>query len=85
MTKFNKTRWAAKDFAYEYLETADIRISERRTLLEVLKSFYRYFLGSRQQNRVLDMGCGDGILIHELLKIDGSISATLIDGSEDML
>ncbi|MFA4911072.1 MAG: class I SAM-dependent methyltransferase [Desulfobacteria bacterium] len=85
MTEFDKTRWSAKDFAYEYLETADIRILERRRLLEVLKSFYRYFLGDKQQSTVLDMGCGDGILIHELLKIDGSISATLIDGSEDML
>ena len=85
MTEFNKTRWSAKAFAHEYLETADIRILERRRLLEVLKSFYRYFLGDKQQNTVLDMGCGDGILIHELLKIDGSISATLIDGSEDMI
>ena len=85
MTEFDKTRWSAKDFAYEYLETADIRILERRTLLEVLKSFYRHFLGSRQQNTVMDLGCGDGILIHELLKIDDSMSATLIDGSEDML
>ncbi|MEW6615719.1 MAG: class I SAM-dependent methyltransferase [Thermodesulfobacteriota bacterium] len=85
MTEFDKTRWAEKAFAHEYLETADIRILERRRLLEVLKSFYRYFLGNDQQSRVLDMGCGDGILIHELLKIDSSISATLIDGSENML
>ncbi|MFH2013117.1 MAG: class I SAM-dependent methyltransferase [Pseudomonadota bacterium] len=85
MTKFDNTRWAEKDFAHEYLETADIRILERKTMLEVLKSFYRYFLGEKQQNTVLDLGCGDGILAHELLKIDGSIYATLIDGSEDML
>ena len=85
MTEFDKSRWAEKDFAHEYLETADIRILERRRMLEVLKSFYRYFLGDKQQNAVLDLGCGDGILIHELFKIDDSISATLVDGSKDML
>ncbi|WP_456474144.1 class I SAM-dependent methyltransferase [Candidatus Pyrohabitans sp.] len=85
MTDFNKSRWSEKDFVDEYLETADIQIVERRRLLELLKSFYKHFLGNKKQNRVLDLGCGDGILIHELLKVDSAISATLIDGSEDML
>ncbi|GBE56796.1 hypothetical protein BMS3Bbin16_01007 [archaeon BMS3Bbin16] len=85
MAEFDKTQWSEKDFAYGYLEAADIYIVERRRFLEILKSFYTHFLGVKKQNRVLDLGCGDGILVHELLKIDDSISATLIDGSEDML
>ncbi len=85
MTEFDNTRWAEKVFAQQYLETADIRVVERGRMLTILKSFYRHFLGDKQQCRVLDLGCGDGILINELLTIDGSISATLIDGSEDML
>lgn len=85
MTEFNKTRWSKKGFVYEYLETTDIRIVGRRRLLETLKSFYRHFFEDKQQIRALDLGCGDGIIMHELLKIDNSISATLLDGSEDML
>ncbi len=85
MREFDKTRWSEKDFVYEYLEKADIQVVERRRLLEILKSFYKHLLGNKKQNRVLDLGCGDGILTYELLKIDDSISATLIDGSKDML
>jgi tRNA (cmo5U34)-methyltransferase len=85
MTEFDKTRWSEKTYAYEYLDRADLQVPERRRMLEVLKSFYNHFLKGRGQNRVLDLGCGDGILVHELLKIDPGISATLIDGSEDML
>ncbi|RJQ26928.1 MAG: class I SAM-dependent methyltransferase [Peptococcaceae bacterium] len=85
MTGFDKTRWSGKNFAYKYLEEADIYVIDRQRLLAILKSFYNHFLGDKKQNRVLDLGCGDGILTHELLKIDDSISATLVDGSEDML
>lgn len=85
MSDFRKTRWAEKEFALEYLEMADVQIVDREKLLEILKSFYKHFLGCKKENRVLDIGCGDGILTHELLKIDDSIHPTLIDGSEDML
>ena len=85
MTEFDKSHWAEKDFANQYLEDSDIYIVERRKLLEILKSFYRYFLANKRNNKVLDLGCGDGILTQELLKIDESISATLVDGSEEML
>lgn len=85
MTESDMRRWAEKDFAFKYLEEADVRIPERTRFLELVKSFYTHFLGNRERNRVLDLGCGDGILIHELLTVDDSISATLIDGSEDML
>jgi tRNA (cmo5U34)-methyltransferase len=85
MTEFDKTQWVENGVSHQYLEIADIEVVERRRLLEILKSFYRHYLGDKQQTRVLDLGCGDGILIHELLKIDGTISATLIDCSEDML
>ena len=85
MTKFDRTRWAEKGFGEQYLETADIRVVERKRLLAILKSFYRHFLVDKQQCRVLDLGCGDGVLTNELFRIDGSLSATLVDGSEDML
>lgn len=85
MTEFNKSQWAKPEFTQEYRDSADVYIVERRRLLEILKSFYKYFIGNKPKSSILDLGCGDGIVIYELLKIDNSIEATLIDGSEDML
>jgi len=85
MTEFNKSQWAKPAFTQEYRDSADVYIVERRRLLEILKSFYGHFIGNKPKNNVLDLGCGDGIVIQELLKINNSIAATLIDGSEDML
>lgn len=85
MTKFNKSNWVKAEFSQEYRDNADIYIVERRRLLEILKSFYRHFLSGKQQKRILDLGCGDGIITQELFKVDNSILATLVDGSEDML
>ena len=85
MREFNKSHWANPEFAQDYRESADVYVVERRRLTEILKSFYGHFIGNKSSNSVLDLGCGDGIITYELLKIDGSIEATLIDGSEDML
>jgi tRNA (cmo5U34)-methyltransferase len=85
MTEFNKSQWAKPKFTQEYRDSADVYIVERRRLLDILKSFYGHFIGNKPNNNVLDLGCGDGIITHELLRIDNSIVATLIDGSEDML
>ena len=85
LTDFDSSNWAERDFAHRYLNEADVRIIERRRMLEILKSHYIHFLREKRRNKVLDLGCGDGILTYELLQIDDSISATLIDASEDML
>jgi len=85
MTDFDRSQWAKPEFAQGYRDSADVCIVERRRLLEIVKSFYEHFIGDQRNNSVLDLGCGDGIIIHELLRIDGSIAATLMDGSEDML
>lgn len=85
MTEFDKTQWRKPEFAQAYREEADVYIVERRRLLETLKSFYGHFLANKPDNRVLDLGSGDGIVISELLTISSFINATLIDGSADML
>ncbi len=85
MTEFDKSQWSKTEFTQAYRESADVFIVERNRLFEILKSFYRHFVANGKERGVLDLGCGDGIVIHELLKIDKSIKAILIDGSEDML
>jgi tRNA (cmo5U34)-methyltransferase len=85
MTEFNKSQWAKSEFTSEYRDSADIIIVERRRLFSILQSFYMHFIANKSDSRVLDLGCGDGIVIYELLKADSSLKATLIDGSEDML
>ena len=60
MTKFDKSHWAQKDFSNQYLEEADVYVLERRKLLELLKSFYKHFLADKKDNKVLDLGSGDG-------------------------
>jgi tRNA (cmo5U34)-methyltransferase len=85
MTEFSKSHWAKAEFAREYRENADIYIVDRNRLLEILRSFYRHFMGYKTGVNLLDLGCGDGIISSELLSIDASMTATLIDASEDML
>jgi tRNA (cmo5U34)-methyltransferase len=85
MTEFSKTRWAKSGFSEEYRDNADIYIMERRRLFTILKSFYRHFLKNKKQVKMLDLGCGDGIITQEILTVDNTVSAALLDGSEDML
>lgn len=85
MTEFNKSQWAKPEFTQEYRDSADVYIVERKRLLEIMKSFYKHFIGNKPNSNILDLGCGDGIVIYELLRIDNLIEATLMDGSEDML
>lgn len=85
MTEFSKSQWIKADFAREYRENADIYIMDRDRLLGIVRSFYNHFMGNKNGINLLDLGCGDGIIATELLKIDGSIAAILIDASEDML
>lgn len=85
MSEFNKSQWAKPDFTQEYRDSADIIIVERRRIFYIFQSFYMHFIFDKPDRKVLDLGCGDGIVIYELLKVDSSLNATLIDGSEDML
>ncbi len=84
MTEFSNSNWAKTDFVQQYRENADIYIVERDRMFRIMKSFYRHFLPNRN-NRILDLGCGDGIVTHNLISVDDTVSATLIDASEEML
>ena len=83
--EFDNSNWAKAEFAREYRDNADIYVIERRRMLAILQSFYRHYLKGGHQKTILDLGCGDGVITREILRVDGSASVTLLDGSEDML
>jgi tRNA (cmo5U34)-methyltransferase len=85
MPDFDNSHWSDSRFAEEYRDQADGYIPERRKLIEIAQSLYRYFVRNGRPRRILDLGCGDGLMVQELLKVDDSFDATLVDGSPAML
>ncbi len=87
MTQFEQSEWKNKKSALEFIENADHYIVGRRRLLEIMKQVYHHFILGKTKRpvQIMDIGCGDGILTQEILKIDTHIEATLIDGSSKMI
>ncbi|MBF0345809.1 MAG: class I SAM-dependent methyltransferase [Nitrospirae bacterium] len=92
MADFNDSHWSKPEFSSNYVDNADNFIVQRSMMYNVMMSYYRYFIIGVSYNSqaakaraILDLGCGDGILTHMLLSIDNNASATLADGSNDML
>lgn len=86
MTDFGESAWASREFSAHYLERADVYIAGRRKMFEVVRSFFTHFFPDGDATvHILDLGSGDGVLTHELIGARGSIKATLVDASEDML
>ncbi|MDA8433897.1 MAG: class I SAM-dependent methyltransferase [Nitrospiraceae bacterium] len=85
MTDFKKSNWAEPDFSRRFVESADIAIVERKRSHAIMRSFFRHHFAGKEPVEILDLGCGDGILTYELKQTGISLSATLVDGSEEML
>jgi tRNA (cmo5U34)-methyltransferase len=85
MSDFGNSRWSDSNFAREYRNRADGYIPERQNLIKIAQSLYKNLVKGSQPYRMLDMGCGDGLMVEELLKVDDTIDATLVDGSPEML
>lgn len=85
MAEYGVNTWKDGEFVGRYISGADIFIVDRQNMINVMKSFYQYCVYSKGDKRILDLGCGDGIMTHEILNIDPNISVTLVDGSDDML
>ena len=45
MSEFEKSNWVEAEYSKKYLDNADNYIPERKTLLRILTSFYRNFIG----------------------------------------
>lgn len=85
MTGFKDSRWSDSAFSRGYRDSANDFIPERRKLVEITNFLYRHFRNGRNDRSVLDLGCGDGLFVQELLRIDPDMEPTLVDASEDML
>lgn len=85
MTEFDSSRWSDPEFVQEYLDNAEAYVPFRQAMLGFLRSFYLQFVKGDEPARVLDLGCGDGILTDVILGVDPGVRATLVDGAEEML
>ena len=85
MSKFEKTRWAENEFSKNYRDDANIYLPFRSQFVEITKSFYGHFISQNTEAKILDLGCGDGLFIQELLKSFAPAMVTLVDGSIEML
>ncbi|MFX1443676.1 MAG: class I SAM-dependent methyltransferase, partial [Promethearchaeota archaeon] len=85
MHEFEKSNWNKAEYSNKYLDNADIYIQERENLLNIVASFYRKFIKDTKKKRVLDLGCGNGILSKTLYMQKGGMEIVVIDGSKDML
>lgn len=85
MSKFEKSRWAENEFSQNYRDEANVYLPFRSQFIETTKSLFAHFIDSNAKVKVLDLGCGDGLFIQELLKTFAPASVTLVDGSTEML
>ena len=85
MSDFGNSRWSDSSFAQEYRNRADGYIPERQNLIKIAQSVYKNLVKRSQPCRILDLGCGDGLMVEDLLEVDNTIDATLVDGSPEML
>ena len=85
MSDFDSSQWTDREFSQEYRDYANDYLPERHRQIEIIKSLYKHFVQTTPTRSVLDLGCGDGLIMHQLLKVDDSIDATLVDGFSEML
>jgi len=85
MTQFDESEWAQKEFAQNYRDASEIFLPFRGQFIETAISFYEQWISLNTRARVLDLGCGDGLFIQDLLKSFTPATIRLVDGSQDML
>jgi tRNA (cmo5U34)-methyltransferase len=87
MSEFEESEWKNQESVANFVQNSESYLLERKRIFEVMRSFYNYFLKNNQKSAVkaIDLGCGDGKITEELLKLDPKMKVILIDGSSEML
>ncbi len=85
MTQFEQSEWHDAEKAGAYRERADILVQDRPKLFKLLRLFFNHYYHGKKSVRVLDLGCGDGVLGQHLKSCDPQICLSAWDASEDML
>jgi tRNA (cmo5U34)-methyltransferase len=85
MPQFEESLWADSEFSQNYRDDANIFLPFRSQFIKITKSFYEHFISQNIEAKVLDLGCGDGLFIQELLKSYTPARVMLVDGSNEML
>jgi tRNA (cmo5U34)-methyltransferase len=75
--------WKDRDVARAFLSERSLLIPDRQRQLEVLLRVARFFCP--QPRRILDLGCGDGLLLSTLLEAFADSSGVAVDFSPLML
>jgi len=84
MTDYS-TQWDKLENNKAYLDIADIVIQDRNRLIKIMKSFFKYYFPDNAKIKILDLGCGDGILSKSLYLYNSNIDILATDGSAEML
>jgi ubiquinone/menaquinone biosynthesis C-methylase UbiE len=77
------TSWQRADVAYRFLDERRATVPYAADQLTVMMQLVEHFLGAPA--RVLDLGCGDGLLARTVLARYPGASAVLVDHSPPML
>ncbi len=76
---------AGKDQIASYLEESDEFLVERKTALELMLSIAGWNFKERNNLKLLDLGCGSGVVSKIFASVNPEFHFTLLDGSHDML
>ncbi len=85
MPDFDTSLWADSSFSEKYRDEADAYLPLRHLFIETTKSLYVDVNADNSAVKVLDLGCGDGLIAAELCDSFSPALVTLVDGSAEML
>jgi tRNA (cmo5U34)-methyltransferase len=75
--------WSSKDAVNRYQKVIDFIVPGRREILETIAKLATDF--KQTDLKVLDIGCGDGAVTTEILKINPHSSVWMVDNSPEMI
>jgi tRNA (cmo5U34)-methyltransferase len=85
MTEFEDSLWTDGQFVKNYQDDASIYLPFRKQFYKTGKLIFEMFVSDRPEIRILDLGCGDGLFVKDLLRSFNISQVMMVDGSHEML